>query len=145
MLYEVITNDLSEFTHHLETIFDLIRNDKLAVDSTIISLTFESIDHIRHLLDVGDLETKHDIDVQKKFINRLQSAAISENEDANHEDISPKSDVDGSQVYLIDFVPNEDVLRNGTNPLYLLDDLHAMGKAKVIAYTQKIPERNNFV
>ena len=43
-------NDLSEFTHHLETIFDLVRNDKLTIDNNIISLTFESIDHIKHLL-----------------------------------------------------------------------------------------------
>jgi two-component system, chemotaxis family, sensor kinase CheA len=48
-------NDLSEFTHHLETVFDWVRNGKMEVTDTIVSITLTAIDHIKHLLDVGDL------------------------------------------------------------------------------------------
>jgi two-component system chemotaxis sensor kinase CheA len=65
-------NDLSTFTHNLETIYDLIRNDKLAVTKDVISLTFESLDYIRQLLDLGVLTDPDDIARQKDYIDRIQ-------------------------------------------------------------------------
>lgn len=143
-------NDLSEFTHHLETIFDLVRNDKLSINNNIISLTFESIDHIKHLLDIGDITEDEDRDNQIQFIKKVQAAANSgENSEdgkiqAESQAVVAEEETDNSQVYLIDFLPNEDILRNGTNPLYLLDDLHSMGEARIISYTEKVPELNLF-
>ena len=49
-----------------------------------------------------------------------------------------------AKTYLISFIPQEDLLQNGTNPFYLLDDLHALGKAVTIAYTQKSPSLDLF-
>src|SRR5574344_382224 len=65
-------NDLSAFTHNLETIFDMVRTDKLSVDKDIISLTFESLDYIRQLLDLGDLTEEEDIRRQQEYIAKIQ-------------------------------------------------------------------------
>jgi len=140
-------NQLSEFTHHLETVFDLVRNDKLAITEDIISLTFESIDHIKHMLEVGDVDDKDELTNQATFIQRVQR--ISNSESKASEVVESKIDEsqvkdDGSKTYLIHIKPNEEILRNGTNPFYLLDDLHAMGSAEVVAFSEKVPPLHQF-
>lgn len=140
-------NQLSEFTHHLETVFDLVRNNKLAITDDIISLTFESIDHIKHMLEVGDVEDADELANQEAFIQRVQRVSNSGGEGDTLvtkvvKDESVKDD--GSKTYLINIKPNEEILRNGTNPFYLLDDLHAMGTAKVVAFHEKVPVLSTF-
>ncbi len=135
-------NDLSDFTHHLETIFDLIRNDKLNANQDIISLTFNSIDHIKYILSTGNLESPEDIkeqsdlikDIEKYTSTSSQSKPVAEATGSN-EDI-----IDGSKTYLVTILPNEEILKNGTNPLFLLDDLHALGDALTIATTKNVPD-----
>jgi two-component system chemotaxis sensor kinase CheA len=44
---------ITDFTHHLETIYELVRADKLKVSAAIINITLASIDHLSVLLN-GD-------------------------------------------------------------------------------------------
>jgi two-component system chemotaxis sensor kinase CheA len=64
-------NHLSDFTHHLENIFDQVRNDKIVVSHDLISLTFSAIDEIKYLLEKGDLSDKEDLDSYHKFMARI--------------------------------------------------------------------------
>ncbi len=141
-------NHLSEFTHHLETVFDLVRNNKLNVDNDIISLTFEAIDQIKHLLQIGDLTEAGDIAHQQAFIKRIEAASnLDGTSPKDTQDSTSETQVtkdDGSKNFLIHIKPNSDILRNGTNPFYLLDDLHAMGTAKVLAFTKDVPDLVQF-
>ncbi|TRX71617.1 chemotaxis protein CheA [Carboxylicivirga sp. M1479] len=140
-------NQLSEFTHHLETVFDLIRNNKLAINDDIISLTFESIDHIKHMLEMGDVDDQDELDNQAAFIQRVRRVSNSESDTPQVKPSTGQAPViknDGTKTYLIGIKPNEEILRNGTNPFYLLDDLHAMGEAKVVALHTNVPALSNF-
>ena len=137
-------NHLSEFTHHLETIFDYVRTGKTPVSSELISLTFSAIDQINFLLKTGDLTREEDLTEQQNFINRLQSfltgaEAASPAVKPGASASQPVQADSGEKSYLISFIPQEDLLKNGTNPLYLLDDLHAMGQALTLAFKHKIP------
>lgn len=137
-------NHLSEFTHHLETIFDWVRNNKLAVSTDLISLTFSAIDHINHLLKTGDLTNDEEIADQKAFIQRVQ-AFLTITESPAQKAGMPSVEASGAEpaiatkTYLISFIPQPELLQNGTNPLYLMDDIHALGQAVSIAYTHKVP------
>ena len=107
-----------------------------------------AIDQIKHLLQIGDLTDAGDIANQQAFIKRIQEISNQEGSTStasvggsNEEQIAES---DGSKTFLISIKPNEDILRNGTNPFYLLDDLHAMGDAKVVAFAKEIPELTQF-
>ena len=135
-------NDLSDFTHHLETIFDLIRNDKLKADQDIISLTFNSIDHIKFLLEVGNLESEKDKKEQADLIKEISKYTSETNPTQTgsvEEDRAPQVVQDGSNTYLITLMPDAEILKNGTNLLFLLDDLHALGEAVTVSHCNKIP------
>src|SRR5690554_3323276 len=138
-------NHLSEFTHHLETIFDWVRSNKLKVTTDLITLTFSAIDQIKFLLKTGDLSAADDLKAQQAFIQRLQaflseggSTGPSGASAAQTEAAPEESD---EKTYLISFIPQKELLQNGTNPLYLLDDIHALGQALTLAFTHRSEER----
>ncbi|MDZ5474107.1 chemotaxis protein CheW [Bacillus sp. 31A1R] len=68
---------MKEFTHHLESIFELIRSSRLNVTSELINVIFESIDFIKELKQAivnGTLET---IDITA-HVNKLSAFKNSE-------------------------------------------------------------------
>lgn len=139
-------NDLSEFTHNLETVFDMVRNNKLDVDYDLISLTFASIDHIKRLLQLGDLKDPADIQEQKKFIERVNSYIKGQNSSAgtSFAEVTQTHEAEGWRNYLITIKPAESLLNNGTNPFYLLEDLAALGESRTLVFVNRIPELDTF-
>ena len=49
-------DDVAAFTHHIETVFDAVRNGKISVSKPLIDLTLSACDEIRTMV----LETKPD-------------------------------------------------------------------------------------
>lgn len=143
-------NDLSAFTHNLETIYDLVRNNKLALDKDIISLTFESLDYIKQLLDIGDLTDEADIARQKDYIARIQKyfgsgdAPATKKPSAAPAQTVPEHHEPSKKNYLVTFEPMETLLSNGTNPFYIIEDLTALGESKTIAYTGDVKTFEEF-
>ncbi|MCQ2216209.1 MAG: chemotaxis protein CheA [Bacteroidales bacterium] len=144
-------NDLSNFTHNLETIYDHIRNDKIKVTKDIISLTFESLDYIRQLLEMGQLTDPDDIARQQDYIKRLQAhfapgegLYVNPNKAGAQQAAQPvqqeaaKEEEAGPKNYLVNFEPFENLLSNGTNPLFIIEDLMALGEAKTVSYLQDV-------
>jgi two-component system chemotaxis sensor kinase CheA len=137
-------NHLSDFTHHLENIFDKVRNDKLEVSPDLISLTFSAVDEIKYLLNNGDLTDKDDLNAYHEFMGRIQAfhdegGGVTGQNIPNSGTTTATQGDSGEKTYLISFVPREDLLQNGTNPLFLLDDLHALGEGQSIVFTHKVP------
>ncbi len=152
-------NDLSHFTHNLETLYDLVRNGKLSVNKDIISLTFESLDYIRQLLDLGEgtLSDPDDIKRQQDYIAKItkyfpagqtltlssaEKAALAAKQAAAA--AAPQQQAQGPHNYLVTFAPFESLLDNGTNPLFMLDDLTALGSYKTLAFTADVPTLADF-
>lgn len=148
-------DDLSEFTHHLETIFDYVRSNKLKVSTELISLTFLAVDQINFLLRKGSLTEEKEKKEQQDFILKLKQfldpskvLGVDQNAETGTDSSQPlevlsPTDVE-KKTYLITFIPQIDLLQNGTNPLFLMDDLHSLGDAICIAYTHKIPSLDLF-
>ena len=47
---------IAEYTHHIESIYDLVRNDKLKLNKDIFDLTLSSVDHLNLLLEDVNLD-----------------------------------------------------------------------------------------
>ncbi len=135
-------NDLSTFTHNLETVFDMVRNNKLDVDHDLISLTFSSIDHIKRLLEAGDLKDAADIQEQKKFIEKVQGYIKGQGTPtgASFSEVTHEQNSGNWSNYLVTIRPSVTLLKNGTNPFYLIEDLAALGEAQSLVFVSRIPE-----
>lgn len=136
---------MDKFTHYLENIYDLIRNDKLKVDSEILNVTLNSVDHLRNLLqEQDDSDTTNES--QNQILMSRIAAIIEKNgvQDPNAptKPVQPEptdAEVPKTATYYISFKPHPNIFNFGTNPLYLIDELCDLGEAKVVARTGNIP------
>jgi len=145
---------ISEFTHHLESLYDLVRNNKLALSKELFNITLLSVDHIKLLLNNEPLNSElmvvHD-NINKKIIDFFAQVQVNElNEtdvelvlnsiDENVEKFIPEQ-VSGSVAsFYIKFEPFSGIFENGTNPLFLLDELAASGTVFTIVNTSQVPD-----
>ena len=144
-------DELSAFTHEMESLYDLVRSGKRKPDKKLIDFTFKSIDLIRKLLDKSDdAET---LSMKHAFLEELKSIFPSEetNISSKEEDAAskkPKSKPKKKKypaTWYIHFEPHRDILKNGTRPLYLLDELAEAGRIKTFLHTENLPEFEHLI
>jgi two-component system chemotaxis sensor kinase CheA len=139
---------ISEFTHNLENVYDLVRNGQMHVSKDLLDSTLASVDHLSNLLndDKSALQStiqKHaelsarisEIIIQKQAlsIDTAQKKVISA------EDPAVASVDDKTSTFYILFQPHESIFDNGTNPLYLLDEIYGLGTCLAIPHLTKVP------
>jgi two-component system chemotaxis sensor kinase CheA len=129
---------VASFTHQFETAFDLVRKGEIKPTADLISVALAAKDYIRALIEAP--ETTDDIigdailDDLKRFVAPGESTGVAAVETAP----PPVSDARRSGWRLhIEFESH--ILRNGSNPLDLFDDLRKLGSCFVVALTDDIP------
>ncbi len=140
---------ISEVTHDLESLFDIFRSKKKTIDSEAITFTLNSIDRIQKLM-VQEPTDEHRL-LADKLKSETQQQITRLTTDKN--DLEPENlnsgrmagdnlSIDSSSdqtTYFISFVPDESILRNGTNPLYLIDELNALGECNIQVSLDRLP------
>lgn len=132
---------LSDVTHDLESLFEIFRSQKMLITSEVISFTLNSIDGLNNLLTVEPTNELRQLAKTMKeetvqLINRITpqtelSSAVKLPE--------IKSSADQT-TYFISFIPHENILENGTNPLYLIDELNALGECNIQVSFDSLPD-----
>ena len=142
-------NNLSDFTHNLETLYDKIRSQEIKLDTDIISLTMKVGDHISELLaNDDDPDLKETTDNYKTIITKLLQDSEEDIEESHNVDAEPDQvmvEENCKKIYYIRFEPNEDILCDGTNPLYLIDELVDLGEAIIKVNSDKIQDFEDFI
>ena len=132
---------ISNFTHNLETIYDEVRNDRLKITEDLLSITFSAVDHLRNLLNPEALSDKnikknHDTLLAKvDHVLKRITAPETKMQQVNV-DISAESN---EKTYFFQFTPNESIMDNGTNPLFLIEELCGFGTSLIFPRLQKVP------
>jgi two-component system, chemotaxis family, sensor kinase CheA len=137
---------IDAFTHELETIYDMIRNDNLVVTREILDITLASVDHLKILLDNHDELSSTDENNHKVLLARIHKIAApnngnhepTDNKPSGHEDheaAPPTAVFENVPTVLVSVYPGKEIFRNGTNPLLLIDELHTLGHCR--AYLKK--------
>lgn len=142
-------DDIAAFTHELETVFDLVREGRMAVTEELINLTLAAGDQIKQMLDAPAGADGIDDEACRTLIRGLKQLAP-DNGQAESEttsDVRISSDNDdgfsdqdrGETIYHIRFKPHAHLFKTGANPLLLLDELRQMGPCTIMAQTDAIP------
>lgn len=80
--------EIAEFTHEVETVFDMVRNEDLPVSQTLCSLALKSRDYIKMMLDSSDEDGPVDPDLMQEILQGLEG--LTSGDDAS-EDV-PEAD-----------------------------------------------------
>lgn len=135
---------VSEFTHHLETIYDLVRNDEMVIDAELLTLTLKSVDHLARLLNEENESPEELLEKHTDLIKQIEEFIEKGREASNQYPSREKKEEKVLQTYFVIFQPNEDIMKNGTNPLFLIDELHSLGKCIASPVFYKIPLPEEF-
>ncbi|MDR6874012.1 two-component system chemotaxis sensor kinase CheA [Bosea sp. BE125] len=130
---------VAAFTHDFETAFDLIRKGKIDADRDIVTVSLSAKDYIRTLIDDPD---STDPIIGEAIVEELQRliggpAVATDNKPATD---AAREAAPAPAGWLIEIAFELEILRNGTNPLVLLDDLRALGPCSVQANLDAVPE-----
>ncbi|MBF0426187.1 MAG: chemotaxis protein CheA [Magnetococcales bacterium] len=140
---------VAEFTHNVETVFDLARNGTIPITKGLIDLTLAARDQIRAMLDAAAGGEEPDQNNAARIIAGLKGllpgasgapAAPAAAASAPGGGAPAAAEAEGSvHTYRIRFKPKPEIFSNGTNPLLLLDEIHGLGETKVVTFTDAIP------
>lgn len=135
---------IDTYTHDLETVYDLIRSKKLSVNREVLDVTFASVDHLKLLLDETNYGDPDFITLHNSLISRVSKLVSLDTkvQETVEKQEEPAPAIQEVFTYYIRFDPFIDIFKNGTNPLYLIDEIHSLGKAKVFAHLNRIPLLN---
>ncbi|RJX33096.1 MAG: chemotaxis protein CheA [Desulfurivibrio sp.] len=137
---------IADFTHHVETALDRVRDGAVPVCRELINLILQSRDFITALLDAASGGDEPDPLRGEAIIHELAAvssgrttpAAAPATETARlQESVSapaaaPAPDPAANRHYLIDFQPQAAFFEGGGDPRQLLEDLQAMGQSTVL-------------
>ena len=145
---------IAKFTHEVETVFDMVRNEEMSVTKELIDLTLSSGDVIKTMLD--NSETGNSVDKERagEIIASLQKLVPNNNEQ-KEDKISPapsqnespeQSGQEERQItYRIRFRPPADIFTRGIDPVLLVNELNDLGMCKIVALKNDIPLLNDIV
>ncbi|OKO89094.1 chemotaxis protein CheA [Bradyrhizobium sp. NAS80.1] len=131
---------VASFTHEFETAFDRVRKGEIKPTQELISVALAAKDYIRALIEdpqsTDDIIGEAILDDLKRFVSADQPAApVAEIIEAPSR-APGESKQAGWHLYL-EFESH--ILRNGSNPLDLLEDLCKLGPCFVVPITDGIP------
>jgi len=135
---------VAAFTHDFETAFDLIRKGKIDANHDIVTVSLSARDYIRTLIDDPD---STDPIIGEAIVEELQrligggsagAKAVATGDEPDAADATA-SGGPAETGWRIEIAFEPEILRNGTNPLVLLDDLRALGPCTVEADLGAVP------
>ena len=135
-------DDISSFTHDVETVYDLVRNGELAVTGELVSLSLAARDQIKAMLDAtcgGDPCDATRTEELRTAFRALLPVKADASAAAPGPGKAEKPDAARQRTYRIRFRPNREIVLSGTNPLCLLNELRELGKCQVIVQMDEIP------
>ncbi len=158
-------DEISRFTHEVESIMDLLREGAFVADRRLIDLTLQARDLISAMLNSPDAAHKSLAEeLVRQFKAHSEARIAAKNAESAEEaelppqaaeaetvptpeafaleGASPASAPDAQaprETFRIRFVPASDVFLNGTRPLLLLDELRSLGEASVVPLADRIP------
>lgn len=126
---------IGELAHHLETLYDLVRQGKMQVTDGLISITLHAFDKVRDLLNEKDAtkianadELNDHLKIAIAFLKNAETTV------ATVETQAPSSK-DELVTFFLRVTPTVSMTPDGNHPLvFIIKDLEALGSAKTFCY-----------
>ena len=131
-------DEVASFTHEFESAFDRVRKGEITPNQDLISVALAAKDYIRTLIEAPETTDSIIGDAILDDLHRLvepQGHPAAEIVAIEQLPVLAEARI-GWQLH-IEF--DSEILRNGSNPLDLLDDLGKLGACFVIALTEDVP------
>jgi two-component system chemotaxis sensor kinase CheA len=139
---------LSEITHELESLYESVRSGRIPLDHQIINFTLNAVDKLRQLLELNPGAKEQALSEQLKidiasFVDKVPEAPSASLSFSNNINAQAQTKATEKSLFIY-FEPDARILSNGTNPLYLIDELCSLGSSAVKVDLSKLPDFEDF-
>jgi two-component system chemotaxis sensor kinase CheA len=136
--------NIGELAHHLETLYDLVRQGKMQVSDGLISITLHAFDKVRDLLKEKDgarIANAEELKDHLKITIEFLKSAETESMKVAQASVQPISKKDQLATFFIRISPTMNMTIDGNHPLvFIVQDLEALGTGRTFHY--KKPDGN---
>ena len=130
--------ELSDFLHKVEDVYNAARESRLQVNSRIIDLTLKLADAVTRYLGAAPADAPAVLEGCRGELNALLAFLPATEKKAAAAVAAPVAPPTGSR-YDVSFRPQRDLFRNGSDPGMFLDDLRALGPCTIRGFTDDVP------
>lgn len=134
-------DEISRFTHNLETTFDAIRKGELAATPEIIDLTLKAKDSIREL--ILNRDNKSESEIRENILSRLLELTGRQHQPDKQADeaVCEEPPVETTELkhYRIRFTPDKEIILRGVLPAPLFRELEQYGTMSIQASVDAVP------
>lgn len=138
---------IADFTHRLESVYELIRSGDLGISKQILNVTFSALDHLAALIKNGNVISDAEAIVHKELSEKIVDVIKnSTGKKQNHNSAEKRNEdnIEELTVWHIRFSPYKNFFENGSNPLHIIEELRQLGDCKVIADGDNVPMLENY-
>lgn len=138
--------NLSQLTHHMETLLDAMRSGTHQIVEDEVDLLLQAVDVLRDLLEANTTDSSADHD-QRIPIEKALEAACNPEGTVDEGTADPESDApkSASAGWLLTFVPKPELMARGNDPLLLLKEVAELGEYKVTPILDGLPAWSDLV
>jgi two-component system, chemotaxis family, sensor kinase CheA len=130
--------NIGELAHHLETLYDLVRQGKIQVNDGLISITLHAFDKVRDLLkekEAAKVANAEELKDHLKIAIEFLRSAETESMKVAQASVQPISKKNELATFFIRISPTVNMTIDGNHPLvFIIQDLEALGTAKTYCY-----------
>jgi len=135
---------ITEFTHDLETLLDLVREGKREITSEMTEVMLKSVDCLRVMLSELKNKQSPDYSEAQKITVELkrildQGAKLPAEHNSNTSELTDKTSKNNS-VWHIKFRPHPEMLKSGNEPYRIIKELSELGTLKTTVNTDDLLE-----
>jgi two-component system chemotaxis sensor kinase CheA len=139
--------DISDFTHSMENVLDLVRHQELKVSRDLIDVLLESVDILKTMIKYAADDGNDSTDIQEKgeVVKKLNTFSSKQGKCEKHQDESDdnqciEADKEPAYYEIYMYLP-QDILETGTDPIMLLRELTDLGEiTEINVDASKIPD-----
>jgi len=132
---------VADYTHVLETLLDEMREGKRDVTQESVDIMLQSVDVLRDMLLA--LQGSHDLDHDDIASSHLRLTTLLGQgtgvDSSNASTTEQTQKLPSSGGWLIEFTPNEDMMKTGNDPVRILRELDELGELVVEFNGDQIP------
>ncbi len=136
-------NAVTQFTHKMETLLDLLRTGEKAVSPPIADLLLKSTDCLKTLIEAVKSGVAVDDEVVQRLTTELATASGAQSPAVpQKQSVAPPTQSDSQErSYLIKWTPPEWLFQRGLDPLQVLKELNGLGDlSSVTLDMSRIPD-----
>jgi two-component system, chemotaxis family, sensor kinase CheA len=124
---------ITEISHELENIFNLVREDKISPDENLIEFTLNSVDHIRNLLRDEGFQEVTNIEKHALLLAKIEEILKKYDIQAEIKSTKPKFNINEikKRTWQILLSPDDTIAKRGINFLSTIQELFKIGECKI--------------